>query len=476
MEQGLTNIIFANDKSAILELFPYNYYVPGFYGALALQSGLTYAAWYNHNSSQSDKSCMKMEWIRGGPDICHKSGECRACARNVNMTITNEKQLEEVLFTFAQLMRLHVESKFKNVVSTPSSNPYYMIHNYYGWIPFHSKYAFVEERTDTTSPFNEIFRNIAVEGIVGDIVHFGRGNVDSFLSNSKLYAQAYNLHHAVRICLMEFTMKDSFCLYFDSNKNTWEEDATSKTPEGCISLLHINVFTAEKLRLALDELYTRVSIGGYIHVGGEGKMKKANSIQFHLYNFVREHNLESVTSIRKYVNYRSTSRLYHLQINFRRWSVVPDIDSSREATKNRLKQHWCSYTHACRKSLQYFIYGAFSIDSDSVLLQRELCYNQFNVTHYGGGKRRELRLYNTGSGIGSYIHFLSTAMGVAIDRKRFLTSVKGNDNYASFHNYTNCKNEDLSCYFKPLFKSLVSKAESRKYIRLSTIFERYATS
>ena len=141
---GLTNIIFANDKSAILELFPYNYYVPGFYGALALQSGLTYAAWYNHNSSQSDKSCMKMEWIRGGPDICHKSGECRACARNVNMTITNEKQLEEVLFTFAQLMRLHVESKFKNVVSTPSSNPYYMIHNYYGWIPFHSKYAFVE--------------------------------------------------------------------------------------------------------------------------------------------------------------------------------------------------------------------------------------------------------------------------------------------------------------------------------------------
>ena len=55
------------------------------------------------------------------------------------------------------------------------------------------------------------------------------------------------------------------------------------------------------------------------------------------------------------------------------------------------------------KSLQYFIYGAFSIDSDSVLFAEELCYNQFNVTHYGGGKRKELRLYNTGSGIGSYI-------------------------------------------------------------------------
>ena len=31
-----------------MELFPYNYYVPGFYGALALQSGLTYAAWYDN--------------------------------------------------------------------------------------------------------------------------------------------------------------------------------------------------------------------------------------------------------------------------------------------------------------------------------------------------------------------------------------------------------------------------------------------
>ena len=124
-------------------------------------------------------------------------------------------------------------------------------------------------------------------------------------------------------------MKDSFCLYFDRHKNSWEEDVSSKTPEGCISLLHINVFTADKLRTALDELYTRVSIGGYIHVGGEGQMKKDNAIQFHLHDFVREHNLESVTSIRKYVNYRSTSRLYHLQINFRRWSVVPDVDSSR---------------------------------------------------------------------------------------------------------------------------------------------------
>ena len=180
-------------------------------------------------------------------------------------------------------------------------------------------------------------------------------------------------------------MKDSFAYILIVTKTPGKKMLQVK-PQKVAFHYCISTFTAEMLRFALDELYTRVSIGGYIHVGGEGKMKMANSIQFHLYNFVREHNLESVTSIRKYVNYRSTSRLYHLQINFRRWSVVPDIDSSREATKNRLKQHWCSYTHACRKSLQYFIYGAFSIDSDSVLLQRELCYNQFNVTHYGGGK------------------------------------------------------------------------------------------
>ena len=54
-------------------------------------------------------------------------------------------------------------------------------------------------------------------------------------------------------------------------------------------------------------------------------------------------------------------------------------------------------------------------------------------------KRKEMRLYHTGSGIGSYIHFLSTAMSLAIDEKRVFTSGKSSDDYTSFHNYTNCK-------------------------------------
>ena len=99
---GLTNIIFSNYNTAVLELFPYNYYVPGFYGALALQSGLVYAAWYDSDPTHADATCMKKEWINGGPDICHETGSCRACARNVNLTINTEKQLHEVRFTFAQ--------------------------------------------------------------------------------------------------------------------------------------------------------------------------------------------------------------------------------------------------------------------------------------------------------------------------------------------------------------------------------------
>ena len=328
---GLTNIIFSNYNTAVLELFPYNYYVPGFYGALALQSGLVYAAWYDSDPTHADATCMKKEWINGGPDICHETGSCRACARNVNLTINTEKQLHEIRFTFAHLMRLREESNLKNTIEIPTDNPYYQKQSFYGWTPFHSKYAFNEERTDKYSPYADIFRNIASNGIVGDIIHFGGGYINGFLTMAKLYIQRYNLHHnKIRICVMEKADLDPYCLRFNLHANVWEKDRLKSLHETCIALLHINTFYSEELHYALNTFYKQVSIkGGYIYIGArDGEMKKEYAIQFHLHDFIQEKQLEHVTSIRKYVGYHDKlledGTSYHGDVSFRRWSLYHD--------------------------------------------------------------------------------------------------------------------------------------------------------
>ena len=203
---------------------------------------------------------------------------------------------------------------------------------------------------------------------------------------------------------------------------------------------------------------------------GEGEMKRENAIQYHLHDFIRQNNLEHVTSIRKYVGYNKLGILYHGTVSFRRWSLLTENSLWEQKDYNEVTDaHWCSRTHACRKQLQFSIQGRFTLSPQSIVLQQELCYNQFNTTFINDKgqmtrkKRKEMRLYHTGSGIGSYIHFLSTAMSLAIDEKRVFTSGKSSDDYTSFHNYTNCKNEDISCYFKPLFPPLTSSNLEKEF-------------
>ena len=87
-------------------------------------------------------------------------------------------------------MRLREESNLKNTIEIPTDNPYYQKQSFYGWTPFHSKYAFNEERTDKYSPYADIFRNIASNGIVGDIIHFGGGYTNGFLTMAVEYGAA----------------------------------------------------------------------------------------------------------------------------------------------------------------------------------------------------------------------------------------------------------------------------------------------
>jgi hypothetical protein len=72
-------------------------------------------------------------------------------------------------------------------------------------------------------------------------------------------------------------------------------------------------------------------------------MKRENAIQYHLHDFIRQNNLEHVTSIRKYVGYNKLGILYHGTVSFRRWSLLTENSLWEQKDYNKITDaHWCS--------------------------------------------------------------------------------------------------------------------------------------
>jgi hypothetical protein len=419
---GLTNLIFAHECTAVVELFPYNYYIPGFYGALAQQRGLAYAAWYDADPVKIP-SCMKPEW--NSPDICHLSPACRSCARGANMTLRKESQFESILFSISKALELQAECRFKSQENEQTKA------SMYAWIPSYSRFGFREDRTLGRNPIQTMFEKIAVETIVGDVVHVGYAKTGFFLGMAKKYLELYQLHH-VRVCIAASRNKEAFCIRYVS-PSFWEEDTVRRAPD-CISLLHIHSYYEDVFPSALNTYFDQVSVGGFIHLLGEGDIEKSPSILRDIaIKFIWENNLQGTTSI--------TRHLYDSMqdgdtFSWRRWVRSP----------KSFGRHWCGRTSACRKRMQFSLLGSITLDTKRAnKLQQELCYNQFKP-----GKK-EIRLFHVGSGIGSFIHHVSMAHAIAYDMHRKLVVTPNSDGYFGFHNYTDCPKRDLTCYFDPMW-------------------------
>jgi hypothetical protein len=429
---GLTNLVFASRCTAVVELFPYNYYIPGFYGSLAQQAGLAYAAWYDDGSfsEASIPACMKSEWIHGGTDVCHMTPMCRSCARDANITLgRNKEQLDSILFSISQALRLQSECYFRGAGSNVP---------FYGWIPNYSRYGFREDWTENNiyGYVGDIASNIAIETIPGDVLHVGRYKTGLFIDTMKRYFEKFKLTNT-RICAVEFNGKDGFCLRYIS-PGVWEEETDDLVGSGCISFLHVHGFYEHIADQGLRNHFDRVSVGGYVSVS-RGSLESSFAKRV-VVDFISDRGIQEVSSVQYSKDNEGEETFL-----WRRWV----------RTKEHEGTHWCGRTGACRKQFQYFVKGQFSVDTKrSNELQQELCYNQFRPSS------KELRLYHTGSGLGSFVHFLSMTQSLALQMKRKIVARPGPmSQYYGFHNYTECPEKDLSCYFQKLWESPAQNTE-----------------